>query len=349
MVFTHHYLGTNCDNNFWCPVVLELHSGVAIFFVLSGFLIALRYYEGAKLNFLWLKDYYVSRFARIYPLFFSVTLISLILLKSNPLEWFLSLTFLKGFFSEYKFIVISQTWTLTVEMVFYFLAPFIFILAKKGGWLILQFILIFLLGVLITSKGELGSLLEFISGHLFLFSYTFFGRSFEFLIGISLALMVLKKGVKINPGKFTYLGLVGIVLTIILISSFQTGDFRYGIFTAPGLLVHNFLLPIFIAIFFLGLIIEKTYLAEILATPIMQLLGKSSYAFYLIHLGILAELIPDFFRFNLFTFFIALNFFAVCLYFFLEKPANNRIKRLTHKPVPSSFLPDRYIKTTNFK
>lgn len=329
MVFVHHYFGTNCAGKFWCPVVLELHSGVAIFFVLSGFLITWRYYQASSLSFEWLKNYFTSRIARIYPLFFLVTVLSLIILKSNSSEGILTLSFLKGFFSDYKFIVISQTWTLTVEMVFYFLAPFIFVLAKRRASLTLQFLLIFLIGLLITTGGEIDDPANFITSHIFLLSYTFFGRSFEFLVGILLALFILKRPLQTETKKITYLGLTGLILTIMLISSLQSAEYLLGIFSPQGLLVHNLILPIFIASLFLGLIQEETILSRFLCTPLMNLLGKSSYAFYLIHLGVLANLIPSFFKYNMLTFFITLNILSIGLYFFIEKPANLGIKKLS--------------------
>lgn len=331
MVFIHHYLGINCTGNFWCPWVYELHSGVSIFFVLSGFLITYKYYQSSSISLKWLKNYYISRFARIYPLFFLVTVMSLIVLKSSPLEWFLSLSFLKGFFSQYKFIIISQTWTLTVEMVFYFLAPFIFILVKRRVSLVLQFIFIFFFGMLITTGGQIDNLQNFISSHLFLFIYTFFGRCFEFLIGILLALLVLKKPLILPGNTFTYIGLLGVVLGIMLVSSYQTPLYRYGIFSSQGLLVYNFVLPVLIAFFFLGLIAEKTLVSFFLSNPLMQILGKSSYAFYLIHLGVLANLVPEFLRYNMLALFITLNILAMGLYLFVEKPANSAIKKLSGK------------------
>ncbi|HLC87551.1 MAG TPA: acyltransferase [Patescibacteria group bacterium] len=328
MVFAHHYFGTSCTINIWCPWVYELHSGVSIFFVLSGFLIAYKYYGSSCLNLKWLKSYYLSRLARIYPLFFLVTLTTLIFLKSSPLEWFLSLSFIKGLFSEYKFIVIPQTWTLTVEMVFYLLAPFIFVLAKRRVFLALQFFLIFLIGILITTGGRIDNLQNFISSHLFLLIYTFFGRCFEFLVGIFLALMILRKPITLPGKSVTYLGLLGVVLVILLVSNYQSPEYRYGIFSPQGLLIYNLVLPVLIAFFFLGLIAEKTVISFFLSNPLMQILGKSSYAFYLIHDGIFADLMPQFFRLNMPVFFISLNILAIILYFVIERPANTSIRKL---------------------
>lgn len=327
MVFVHHYFGSDCGSGFWCRIFMEMHMGVSIFFVLSGFLITYNYYEACKLSFKWLRKYYVARFARIYPLLFIVTFVTLVATKGSLLDWILSLSLLKGMFADYRFAVISQTWTLTVEVTFYFLAPFIFMLVRNKASLVLQFILIFLLGVLIFAKGQIGNIESFISEHLFLFIYTFFGRSFEFFVGIFLARFALRNiSTKLLRGT-TYFGVLGIGLTTYLISTFQSESFRYGVFSSEGLLIHNFILPLFIGVFFLGLIYEKTFISFILSTSILIILGQSSYAFYLIHLGVLANLVPDFFRFNMLTYLITLNVIAIFLYFFIEKPLNRLMRK----------------------
>lgn len=51
-------------------IIAEFHVGVAVFFVLSGFLICLRYGSQLELSPQWLGNYVRHRFARIYPLYF---------------------------------------------------------------------------------------------------------------------------------------------------------------------------------------------------------------------------------------------------------------------------------------
>ncbi len=51
----------------------EFHIGVTIFFVLSGFLIAFRYFDSFQLNGDWFKQYLKNRVARIYPMYFLLT------------------------------------------------------------------------------------------------------------------------------------------------------------------------------------------------------------------------------------------------------------------------------------
>ena len=52
----------------------EFHIGVTIFFVLSGFLIAFRYFDSFKLTGDWFKQYLKNRVARIYPMYALLTI-----------------------------------------------------------------------------------------------------------------------------------------------------------------------------------------------------------------------------------------------------------------------------------
>lgn len=326
MVFFHHYLTANCQGQFWCSLVMEFHTGVTLFFVLSGFLITYRYYHSSNLHPNWFFNYLKNRIARIMPLVFIITLLTLIVTQNKSFsDWFLSLSLLKGFSPQTNFLVISQTWSLTVEWCFYFFAPFLFFFLKKGTSLFLIFLALFLTSCFLISGGVITNPNQFASSHIFFFIYTFFGRSFEFFIGVFLALFILQGKTK-NYKFFTYLGLLFIFLTFLAITNFQSTAYRYGIFTLPGLLIANFLLPISITIFFYGLITEQTIIKNTLSTKLFILLGESSYAFYLIHIGVLADLIPSFFRTNLFIFFLTLNLISIFLFFTLEKPLNKFVK-----------------------
>src|SRR5690606_34174966 len=68
MVYLHHFNPITQNNNFKYPYLFinEFHVGVTLFFVLSGFLIAYRYSEMNNFSF---KNYFVNRFARIYPMY----------------------------------------------------------------------------------------------------------------------------------------------------------------------------------------------------------------------------------------------------------------------------------------
>jgi len=147
LVFISHYCYV-FDDNF--PHIVqrflgEFHIGVSIFFVLSGFLIAFRYYDNFSLTSDWFKQYLKNRVARIYPMYFLLTTAAFIAYHftkeasvvngfDHPIGlFFMNITFVRGFFDQFKFTGIGQGWSLTVEECFYFSAPLMFFAAKKMG------------------------------------------------------------------------------------------------------------------------------------------------------------------------------------------------------------------------
>ncbi len=50
-------------------------------------------------------------------------------------------------------------------------------------------------------------------------------------------------------------------------------------------MISNFVLPVFgVSLLFWGFLTEETLLRKLLSTKLFQVVGRSSYAFYLIHL-----------------------------------------------------------------
>ena len=80
MVYFFHTLSSThipADNVF--DYILQTgYLGVSVFFVLSGFLICYRYSDNFKLSKQWFQNYMINRIARIYPLFFILTVFTFI-------------------------------------------------------------------------------------------------------------------------------------------------------------------------------------------------------------------------------------------------------------------------------
>ena len=79
MVFFHHnnMFSEKKFGIFIHDFVKELHVGVTMFFVLSGFLICYRYYDNIEIrNKKWILIYIQNRIARIYPMYFIMTTIT---------------------------------------------------------------------------------------------------------------------------------------------------------------------------------------------------------------------------------------------------------------------------------
>jgi peptidoglycan/LPS O-acetylase OafA/YrhL len=332
MVYVHHF------NPFEVEIVGKnihyffdgFHVGVTLFFVLSGFLIAHRYLDDADFEF---KSYLQKRIARIYPMYFILTSATFIsgyfLAKSYGSfgTYFLNISFLRGFFDDLKFTGIPQGWTLTVEETFYFLAPLFFIFIRKNKIMLIALPLCFIaIGFFLVQLFENSNLHGFMNSITFMLDYTFFGRVFEFFVGITLALIV-KKDYCFKFKHFTILGILGISLSIYLLSilePFPKTDFL--LFQKSS--INNFFLPVFgIMPFFYGLINEKNLIFKILSSKYAILLGKSSYVFYLIHIGFFRSYLA-LISTNYMFLFLSLNIIAIILYLFLEKPLNSFLRKI---------------------
>jgi peptidoglycan/LPS O-acetylase OafA/YrhL len=339
LVFFHHfnffkekYFGKIIHN-----IVDEFHIGVTIFFVLSGFLIAYKYLDNVSLQDKnWIKHYFIKRIARVYPLYFILTTITfafLIITTGNVKEniglYFANISFLKGFFDELKFSGIAQSWSLTVEECFYFSAPFILILSKRI-YLIVIFIIIFLLGLTSVFIFENMDFYGFMGNVRFIILYTFWGRCFEFYVGIKLAMFYNKHYrtlTEVKPIK-TVIGALWVICCVVALSLLKKEEL--GLFTPIGMIINNIVLPVGIAMLFLGLITEKSILQKILSSKLFILLGKSSYAFYLIHIGLISANIFAFFH-NQILVFVILNILSILLFRFLEEPLNKIIRKKGHE------------------
>lgn len=305
----------------------EFQAGVTVFFVLSGFLIAYRYFDEKELN---LKRYFVNRIARIYPMYFIITTAFFIYKNSytiNDFWLYLSnITFIKGFFNSIVFSGIGQGWTLSVEESFYLFAPIIFIVLRKYRLALIWLPLVFIsTGILLVKIFQGIDFYGFMNSFSFMFEMTFFGRCFEFFVGIALAMFIKKHLDKFKTKYATYFGVLFLVICIFCISLTKGSSFS-GMDSIEGKIINSVFLPLFgLAPLIWGLTTEKTLISKILETKLFTLLGKSSYVFYLIHLGVFGAFVSNSLHNYLLTFFI-INVVSILLYKYLEEPLNNLVK-----------------------
>ena len=343
----------------------EFHIGVTIFFVLSGFLIAFRYFDSFKLTKDWFKQYLKNRVARIYPMYAILTIGAFIAFYftnnqtvtagHNPIAMFLmNIVFLRGFFDQLKFTGIAQGWSLTVEECFYFSAPFIFLVATKYKKFYIQPIAVTALGAVLVLICSHINWYGFFGNFTFMMLYTFLGRCFEFFAGIQLALIVRKQKLDgSSKKKFTYLGFFLIFFCVWIMSTLPIPPGQEaGLHNPFGIITNNYLLALSIALFFYGILTETTVLKKILANPFVELLGKSSYIFYLVHLGYMYNFLHYGFNWlndytfelydkwgldwhspfeydslNLLYAFLVLNVISITLFKLIEEPLNHYIRR----------------------
>ncbi len=367
LVFISHFCYV-FDTNF--PHIIrrflgEFHIGVSMFFVLSGFLIAYRYYQKIELNTATFIQYFKNRVARIYPMYSLLTIAAFVYYfitkdqsitknSSHPIGlMFLNITFMRGFFYDFWDTGIAQGWSLTVEECFYFLGPVSFVIAKKYNKFWVQPLLITLFGVIMVLIFSHVNWHGFFGNFTFVLLFTYFGRCFEFFVGVQLARFILKKGfARTNKFNFTYTGFL-LVFVCVFIMALQPipKPWNAGLESPIGIITNNYLLCICVALFFYGLLTEETLFKKFLAQPFIELLGKSSYIFYLIHLGWIFTLIYgginnlndrvfslydkwghdwispfQYDWLNLVYVFVVLNAISVTLFKLVEEPLNHYIR-----------------------
>lgn len=351
-VFAFHHrqlqgLGTSAVAAALRAVLGELHIGVSVFFTLSGFLITKRY-AGRRFDGAAGRRYLLHRAARIWPVYLVLVLATFAASyptegRLHPGRWLgelaASLTLGKGLTEKLYLSGIAQAWSLTVEEGFYLLAPLVFWLGWRyrpgRAWPLLAAGAVLLGLALYAAVPALGS-------PLFMLKATIFGRLPEFLLGAAVAWHPPRSG----RGAATAGGAAGVLLVLALLVGVQRATGHVSLDSYPGVLLNNWLLPLATGGLLHGLATEPTRLAQLLGTPLWQRLGRASYCFYLLHLGVLPEALQPLLRPWLpaapavGATFAVLVLAALALHRYVEQPAHRWLLARLAPPAPT--LPPHY-------
>jgi peptidoglycan/LPS O-acetylase OafA/YrhL len=318
----------------------QFYTFLTFFFVLSGFIICHKFYEINSLKRKHLYNYFINRFSRVFPVLFILTSITFLIQYIRHIDstesiiknYILNITLLKGFSSNYYLTGIGPGWSLTVEELFYFLSPLLFLLLKRKSVLLYILLSIYLAGVLLTLLFSGINADGFFSSFHFTFYFTFFGRVFEFFCGIYLAMIV--KGrfknawLEKTAHRSTYIGVLIICVALFLLFLISVHfNIMQGYENWLGLFVNNIIMPIGITILFYGLIYRKSLLERFLGSRLMVYLGNSTYSFYLLHTTFLLSWIKKYISHNLFIVFISMILFAFVFYKLIEQPIARKLRK----------------------
>ncbi|OGX81795.1 acyltransferase family protein [Hymenobacter glacialis] len=267
-------------------VIGEGFIGVSFFFILSGFILSLNYDERLLSRKVSLREFWVARIARVYPLHLLTLLLALALEIANTeqasdffadpadsVATFLgNAALLHSFVPDpnYFFAYNAPSWSISDEMFFYFAFPFIILLFIRNKALLRYSFLLFLAipAFMYFSPGQ--------SHHKYLYINPFF-RIVDFVLGIFLHQVY----------KASYLGRlyrsragatamellsVGAFVAVFYYHNYVPVVYRYSCY---------YWVPMALVIF--SFAHSWGYVSAMLSGKALVLLGEISFSFYLIH------------------------------------------------------------------
>lgn len=256
--------------------------GVDVFFVISGFLMAVLYDKND------IPKFYLRRAKRLLPAYYAtifVTLIFAYLLTtpneteqvSDQAKYAIGFASNLGFwaqnsyFSKAEFNPLLHLWSLGVEMQFYLIVPLLYWMFSKNKFMFL----LILVGSLVSCFVVVG-----VSPKTSFFMLPF--RLWEFLIGYGAAYYFTNQG-NVKLTNYRWLGLTGLIIVFIIPLFSVNGEATSAIDGHPGL----FALLVTLAtasvlIFGIPSLIEKSIVSRVL-----ERIGKYSYSIYLAHFPII--------------------------------------------------------------
>lgn len=240
LVFGYHVVhGTQWAN--WIPGARLGYVGVSLFFILSGFVLAWSYNKNAGA-----KNFYLRRFARVYPLhffFYCVALLGLLLFgvsnsagDLNPLSALLNLVLLQAWVPSWEVIFSNNvvSWSLSCEAFFYLMTPFVLNrldgmryrvkAALLGGW----FLLMATVSYILATQSNFMDVVVYANPLL---------RSGEFALGLALGLFALmaRDGYRVPVIRgYHCLAMIALALGVMYVSSkFYLLQTAHGLLLAP--------------------------------------------------------------------------------------------------------------------
>lgn len=310
---------------------------VGYFYVLSGFIMAIAYYQPQedKQQAINKKKYWLARFARIYPVYLLALLI-IVAAKFKTLgeNWEtlpLHLLLLQSWVPGYPITLNTPGWSLSVEAFFYLCFPFLLIWVYKHGtksmtlfclalWIVTQFILLNALNS--EAYAPKTALHDFIY-------YNPFMHLNSFIMGMLCGIYFKKTDEnKLHKNNSLYLGLsFALIFLLIWARPHLEILFDYKLAFTNGLLAPAFLLFIVL----LGK--NRGLVSTLFSHSWLILLGEASYSLYIlqkpIH-GLYDKIIvprialPETIHFYIFL--IGLIVISILSYQYFEKPMRKAIR-----------------------
>jgi peptidoglycan/LPS O-acetylase OafA/YrhL len=271
------------------------YDSVIFFFLLSGFV--LTYSHRQSQGFYskgGIRRYYLSRFMRIYPVYFIGLALALPL---SPLFWYgtfvrkaidrqmllglvLVPTFLQAWYPPAALAWNSPAWSLSVEIAFYATLPLIIKrLSPKPAWMQIAFAAALLVFVELFRDWLVSTFFPMI--HLSLsakvennFS-SYFPLFFApvFILGSGLACLYVTYPPSVRTANILFQGSMALMLVLFCLTS-----------KLPSWVLSRTVLVILFSAIIMGATTSNCLIARLLSSKSLVLLGDSSYALYILHI-----------------------------------------------------------------
>ncbi len=323
------------------PMMNNGYVGVNFFFILSGFILTYNYVDRPALGRFGAREFWRTRLTRLYPVYLLGLLIALPILQlewryqTRPHFWeglVLTPLMLQGWSPLLATFWNTPAWTLSCEVTFYLLFPWLLTLAwpqRRRKLLLLLFA--FWMAALVAPAlymalhpDGLDAINRYSGGYwLRAVKLTPLAHLPAFLFGITLSLF--NDRLRLSDNLRLILSAVSLTTILFIL---QLGD------RVPYLLMHNGLLAPLFAVAILGLI-GNHLLSRALAFRPLVIIGEASYCLYILHFnlwrwihdsGMLTTL--HIARFDPWVSYLLLELAALAAYRWVERPGREIMQRI---------------------
>lgn len=334
------HLGKNTDIVNIAPSFLT--SGpemVTFFFVMSGFVMMLSYFNKKKLS---KKNYWRKRALRLIPGYIIALLIMIFFLKPSTgmgvAGVILSFLFLQAWLPPFPLFINLPGWAISVEVFFYSIFPNVLLKIKKLAfqektllkyslifWLFTQIILTWLLNSSYFSNPDY-QLHDIIS-------YFPLSHICSFFLGMAGGYYIIKKNFKLNiTTNYSYIFFFSTIIIIFLILQNKIDINNFLGISLP--FSSSFLAPLFLVFIFSIISVKNTLIDKLLSLKPLVSLGKISYAFYIFQYPIYAITYKYIFpstnlnnNLKFYSFILILTIFSFGFTYLIENPTRKLLRK----------------------
>ncbi len=324
IVIFHYGQKSFLFNNLYVDFIFK-HADVCVsyFFILSGFVMMIAYSNKSNIS---AKEYYLNRFARIYPLYFLALLVMFLLqIRTQTIDSLglvLNVFMIQSWIPGQILSVNPPGWSLSVEFVFYAVFPFIFNKYFKKitfNKVVLSIILLWIISQIVFQSLYLLYSDKFIKQIIYANPLLHLN---EFLVGNLGGYFFIKK-LQYKKGNYDFLIIVLFSLIIVALKF------------PMGLSFHNGLLAVFFIPVIILIAMNNGFITKLFQKKTFVFLGEISFGIYILQHPIYslfsAYSVNKYFHLTDVTvvFFIRLIILIAVSsisYLYIEKPIQNRLR-----------------------